>query len=133
MGIVLKIKRAETPFYASMKPFAKTLIHFDLPFWRPRGMFLREMHVSVKFIIGCLRRLLAVVYYGPILENHWVWCGRNLYHELVPAISGPVQIFVGNRVRISGAMAIGSGSVFDKPELRVGNRSDWRDIPGKKG
>ena len=41
MGIALKIKRAETPFYAGLKRLALSLIHFDLPFWRPWGLFLR--------------------------------------------------------------------------------------------
>jgi hypothetical protein len=125
MGIVLKIKRAETPLCAALKRFA-LFIDFDLSFLRWWGIFLRAIHVSVKFVIGCFRKLLAVVYYGPILK-------RNLYLELVPAINGNVQIFVDNRACISGAMAIGSGHVIDKPELPVGNRSDWRDILGKNG
>jgi acetyltransferase-like isoleucine patch superfamily enzyme len=122
MGLVLKIKRAKTPFYASLKRLAKTLIHFDLPFWRPWGMFLSAIYVSTKFIIAGFRRLIAIVYYGPIFKSRCVSCGRNLYLELVPSISGPVQIFVGDHVYISGALGIGSGHVFDKPELRIGDR-----------
>jgi len=61
MGIALKIKRAETPFYAGLKRLALSLVHFDLSFWRP-------------------------------------W-----------------------------------GHVFDKAELRIGDRDDWRDIRGENG
>ena len=122
MGIALKIKRPETPFYAALKRLARTLIHFDLPFWRPWGMFLRGIYVSTKFIIGGFRRLIAIAYYGPIFKSYCASCGRNLYLELVPSISGPVQIFVGDHVYISGALGIASGHVFDKPELRIGDQ-----------
>jgi acetyltransferase-like isoleucine patch superfamily enzyme len=122
MSLILKIKRAETPFYASLKRLAKTLIHFDLPFWRPWGMFLRTIYLSTKFIIAGFRRLVAIVYYGPIFKSRCVTCGRNLYLELVPSINGPVRIFVGDNVYISGALGIGSGHVFDEPGLRIGDR-----------
>jgi acetyltransferase-like isoleucine patch superfamily enzyme len=122
MGIVLKIKRAETPFYAALKQTARSLIGFDLPFWRPWGLLLRATYISLKFTIEFLRRLLAVVYYGPVFKSYCVSCGRNLHLELVPAISGPVKIFLGNEVYISGALLIASGHVFDAPQLRIADR-----------
>ncbi|HVB57355.1 MAG TPA: hypothetical protein VNE63_13155 [Candidatus Acidoferrales bacterium] len=133
MGIALKIKRAETPFYAGLKRLARSLINFDLPFWRPWGMFLRGIYVFRKFIIGGFRRLIAIAYYGPIFKSYCASCGRNLCLELVPTISGPVQIFVGDHVYISGTLGIARGHVFDKPELRIGDRNDWRDIRGENG
>ena len=122
MGIALKIKRAETPFYAGLKRLALSIIHFDLPFWRPWGLFLRAVYVSMKSIIQVFRRLIAVTYHAPIFKSYCVFCGRNLYLELVPSISGPVQIFVGDHVFISGTLGIASGHVLDKPELCIGNR-----------
>jgi hypothetical protein len=102
MRIVLKIKRAETPFHTAPKRFALSIIHFDLPFRRWWGVFLWAKYVSVDFVLGCFRRLIAVAYYGPLFKSHWVSYGGNLYLELVPVISGPFQIFVGNRICISG-------------------------------
>jgi acetyltransferase-like isoleucine patch superfamily enzyme len=122
MSLVLKIKRAETPFYASLKRLAKMLIHFDLPFWRPWGLFLSSIYISTKFIVAGFRKLIAIVYYVPIFKSRCVSCGRNLYLELVPYVSGPVQIFAGDHVYISGVLGIASGHVFDKPELRIGDR-----------
>jgi acetyltransferase-like isoleucine patch superfamily enzyme len=122
MGIALKIKRAETPFYRRLKRLALSIIHFDLPFWRPWGLFLRAVRLSIRFIIAALRKFVAVVFYGPIFKSCCVSCGRNLYLELVPAISGPVQIYVGDHVVISGALVIASGHVFDEPELRIADR-----------
>lgn len=122
MGIVLNIKRAETPFYAALKRVAWAVIHFDLPYWRPWALFVRATYVSTKTVAGAFRWLLAVVYYGPIFKSYCVSCGRNLYLELVPSIAGPVKIFVGNNVHISGALGIAGGHVFEAPELRIGDR-----------
>jgi len=68
------------------------------------------------------RRFLAVAFYGPIFKSNCVSSGRNLYLELVPSIAGPVKIFVGSHVRISGALSISGGHVFDAPELRIADR-----------
>jgi carbonic anhydrase/acetyltransferase-like protein (isoleucine patch superfamily) len=122
MNVLLKIKRAETPFYARLKQFALAVIHFDLPFWRPWGLFLRAVYLSFHFIIAAFRKLIAILFYGPIFKSYCVSCGRNLYLELVPSVGGHVKIFVGDHVHISGALAIGSGHVLDKPELRIGDR-----------
>jgi acetyltransferase-like isoleucine patch superfamily enzyme len=122
MGIVLKIKRAETPFYAALKQTAKSLIRFDLPFWRPWGLLMRAIFISINFTIHFSRKVLAVVYYSPIFKSYCVSCGRNLYLELVPSISGPVKISVGNDVYISGELLIAGGHVFDAPQIRIADR-----------
>jgi len=122
MGIALRVKRAETPFYAALNRMAWALIRFDLPFWRPWGLFLRATYVALKIAGGAFRRLLAIAYYGPIFKSYCVSCGRNLYLELVPSIGGPVKIVVGNNVYISGALGIAGGHVLEAPELRIADR-----------
>jgi len=122
MGIVLNIKRAETPFYAALKRMARAVIHFDLPFWRPWGTFLRATYLSAKMAARAFRWLLVVFYYGPIFKSYCVSCGRNLYLELVPSVAGPVKLFVGNNVYISGALGIAGGHMLESPKLRIGNR-----------
>src|ERR1700726_677174 len=122
MDFVLKIKRAETPFYAALKRIGWELIYFDLPFWRPWGLFLRWTYVAPKFVLKAFRRFLAIAYYGPVFKSYCISCGRNLYLELVPSVAGPVRISIGNHVRISGALAIAGGHVLDAPELRIADR-----------
>jgi acetyltransferase-like isoleucine patch superfamily enzyme len=122
MGIVLKIKRAETPFYAGLKQTAQSVIRFDLPFWRPWGLLMRAIHVCLNFTIQCFRKVRAVVYYSPIFKSYCVSCGRNLYLELVPSITGPVKISVGDDVYISGDLQIAGGHVYDAPQVRIGDR-----------
>jgi carbonic anhydrase/acetyltransferase-like protein (isoleucine patch superfamily) len=80
---------------------------------------LRGTYVSLKFAKDFFRRILAITFYGPVFRSYCVSCGRNLYLELVPAISGPVKIFVGDDVCISGALTIASGHVLDSPQLRI--------------
>jgi acetyltransferase-like isoleucine patch superfamily enzyme len=122
MGIVLNIKRAETPFYAALKRMARSVIHFDLPYWHPWGVFLRGTYVSAKTVVRAFRWLLAVVYYGPIFKSYCVSCGRNLCLERVPSICGPVKLSVGNNLFISGVLEIAGGHVLESPELRIGDR-----------
>jgi acetyltransferase-like isoleucine patch superfamily enzyme len=122
MGFVLNVKRAETPFYAGLKRLALSLNYFNLPFWRPWGLFMRGIYVSPKGLFHSLRRVVAIVCYGPTFKTYCVSCGRNLYLELVPSISGPVKIFVGNQVYISGVLGIASGHVLDAPELHIKDR-----------
>lgn len=122
MGIVLNIKRAETPFYAGVKKSAKAVIGFNLPFWRPWGLFLRVTYVSLQFTKEFFRRILAITYYGPIFRSYCVSCGRNLYLELVPSVGGPVKITIGDDVCISGVLVIASGHVLDSPQLRIADR-----------
>jgi acetyltransferase-like isoleucine patch superfamily enzyme len=119
MGIVLKIKRAETPFYAGLKQTAKSVMHFDLPFWRPWGLFMRTIYASLNVARQCVRKFFAVVFYSPIFKSFCASCGRNLYLEMVPAISGSVKISVGDDVYISGELLIAGGHVFDTPQLRI--------------
>ena len=64
-------------------------------------------------------RLSATV---RLFKTYCVSCGRKLYLELVPSISGPVKIFVGNQVYISGVLGIASGHVLDAPELHIKDR-----------
>ncbi len=122
MGIVLNIKRAETPFYAGLKRCAAAVLRFDLPFWRPAGLALRATYVGPRFVRAALRRMAAVLYYGPVFKSYCASCGRNLSLELVPSVSGPVKIFIGRDVCISGALGIAGGHVLDAPEFRVGDR-----------
>jgi acetyltransferase-like isoleucine patch superfamily enzyme len=43
--------------------------------------------------------------------------------EICPNITGPVKVYLGDDVWISGGIAISAGRVFAESEFRVGNRS----------
>jgi acetyltransferase-like isoleucine patch superfamily enzyme len=49
--------------------------------------------------------------------------GKRLQMERIPNITGPVKIYLGDDVRLSGNLTISSGRIFSEPEFKVGNRS----------
>jgi hypothetical protein len=69
MGILLEARCAETPFYEALKRTVRALIRFELPFWHAWGLSVRAMCVSQRAFIEAFRRLLAVIYYGPIFKS----------------------------------------------------------------
>lgn len=122
MSFALKVRRAETPFYAALKRLAKALLIFEIPGFGILVPVLRAIAFTKAVILQTARRLLVVFYRAPLFRSYCVSVGRNLYLELVPSISGHTRIFVGDDVYISGALSIASGHVFDKPELIIGDR-----------
>lgn len=122
MGFALKVRRAETPFYAGIKQLAKALLTFEIP---GIGIFvplLRAIALTKRLVVQATRRFLVVFYRAPLFRSYCLTVGHNLYLELVPAISGNTRISIGNDVCISGALSIASGHVFDRPELVIGDR-----------
>jgi len=121
-GFILKVKRAETPFYAGLKDLAKTVRTVRMPV----PDVLRPMYRGLSHL-GVLRyetslRLKVFFYREPMFRSMCAQVGERLYLELTPAVSGHVKITVGDDVRISGALSIACGRVIDDPELVIGNR-----------
>lgn len=122
MEFVLKLKRAETPFYKWLKRTIRQfwtceipLFNLLVPLWRLIALVWivwRELWL----------RFCVVVYRGPLFRSRCESVGKRLYMELIPNISGHTRIRIGDDVRISGALHIGSGKVLDDPELTIGNR-----------
>jgi len=120
---ILKIKRAETPFYARLKRVGKAILTFHLPI--PRA--LDPIYSLIRFLqllqFETEERVYAACYAFPLLRTQCVSIGKRLQMEGFPDITGPVKIYLGDDVRLSGNFAISSGRIFDEPEFRVGNRS----------
>ena len=57
------------------------------------------------------------------LRASCVSVGKRLQMELLPDISGPVKIYLGDDVRLSGRSSISGGRILSEPEFRVGNRT----------
>jgi acetyltransferase-like isoleucine patch superfamily enzyme len=122
MEFVLKIKRAETPFYRWLKAFVKAfwtaempVFNLFVPLWKCLG-WIRYIHYELWL------RACVVVYRGPLFRGVCESVGKRLYLELVPNVNGHARIRIGDDVRISGALQILSGRVIDRPELIIGNR-----------
>ena len=122
-SVILKIKRAETPGYARLKTVAKAILTFHLPV--PRALdpvysfiqYLRTLNFETN------ERIMVACFRFPVLRARCVSIGKRLQMELIPNITGPVKIYLGDDVRLSGRLAISGGRIFADPEFRVGNRS----------
>ena len=120
---IVKIKRAETPFYASLKRIGKAVLTFHLPiprFLDPIFSGARSLQI-LKFEV--IERLSIAFYRYPVLRAKCASIGARLEMDYIPSISGPIRIYLGDDVRLSGGSTFLGGRVFPDPVLRVGNRT----------
>jgi acetyltransferase-like isoleucine patch superfamily enzyme len=122
-SLILKIKRAETPFFASLKRVAKAILTFHLPVPRALDSVYLLIHSLEALDFEMTERISVACYRYPVLRALCVSVGKRLQMERIPAISGPIRIYLGDDVRLSGLSSFTGGRIFPDPELRVGNRS----------
>lgn len=121
-GFLLKVKRAETPFYRFLKRLAQKLPRARLPVprWlKPFFRFLYELHFLLVLVLRWLRNGL---YCQPLFRSRCAHVGRNFHMELMPFVSGHAGIYIGDDVVFTGRVAIMSGRVFDCPRLVLHDR-----------
>ena len=118
---ILKVRRAETPFYARLKSFGKSVFSFQLR--APRFLFpvFRAMSTLDWMSYELHERLAVILYRYPLTQSLCKEIGPGLQMELIPSILN-VDVYIGSDVRLSGRIAIGGARVFDHPTLRIGNR-----------
>jgi Bacterial transferase hexapeptide (six repeats) len=121
-SFIVKIKRAETPFYRTLHKIASRLMYFDLPlprFLRPLFRFLYNLH----FVLwNVLWRVYATFYATPLFRGRCESAGKRLFVFRLPHVTGHTRIHVGDHVLFNGKVAISSGRVFDQPTLILKDR-----------
>jgi acetyltransferase-like isoleucine patch superfamily enzyme len=122
-SFIVKIKRAETPFYARLKRLGKSFLTFQLPVPRALDPIYLLIHNMLRLKYEAEERINVVCLAFPILRTQCAFIGKRLQMEDVPNITGSVKVYFGDDVRLSGSIAITGGRVFDESEFRVGNRS----------
>lgn len=122
-NFILKIRRADTPFYARLKQISRAVLTFQLPI--PR--FLDPVYKTILFFRHLryeISEKLSVAFFRyPVARMLCASVGKRLRIEHIPSISGTPKIYLGDDVYISGTIAIMAGRVFPNPELRIGNGS----------
>jgi acetyltransferase-like isoleucine patch superfamily enzyme len=120
--MALKIRRAETPFYAAVKRAIKALLTFSVPV--PHFLFpvLRALYAIRQAVPEILGRIMVVFFREPLLRSRCEHVGKRLRLERLPYITGHARIRIGDEVYISGLLTIGSGRTVDCPELVIGNK-----------
>jgi maltose O-acetyltransferase len=118
----LKVRRAETPFYARIKRIGKAALTFQLPI--PRA--LDPAYTLIRYLLTVrnevVERVAVACFRFPALRSMCVSIGERLQMEVVPNIQGSVKVYLGDDVNLSG-FTILSGRIFPDPEFRVGNRT----------
>ncbi|MGB0064627.1 MAG: acyltransferase [Terracidiphilus sp.] len=120
---ILKVKRAESPFYARLKWLAKQALTFRLPVPRALGrvfVFINRLR-WIRHEID--ERIAVALYRYPVLRSRCAHVGERLQMEMVPIFSGPVKVYLGDDVRLSGRPVFSGGRIFPDPEIRIGNRT----------
>jgi serine acetyltransferase len=122
-SFVLKIKRAETPLYARLKRIGKAVLTFQLPIPRTLDPIFSLIRFLQVLSFETEERIGVACFRFPVLRAQCVSIGKRLQMERLPYITGPVRIYLGDDVRLSGQSTVGGGRIFADPEFRVGNRS----------
>jgi acetyltransferase-like isoleucine patch superfamily enzyme len=120
---ILKIKRAETPFYARLKRIGKAGLTFQLPIPRALDPIYRSIANFHYSRYEVFERISVAFFRYPVLRSVCASVGERLQMEKVPTISGPVKIYIADDVNLSGSLTVFSGRIFPDPELRIGNRA----------
>src|ERR1035441_9775684 len=105
-SFILKIKRAENPFYARLKRVGKVILTFQLPM--PRALDpLYSLIIFLQVLKAETEERINVACFGfPILRTLCVSIGKRLQMEALPCITGPVKVYLGDDVRLSGVSSI---------------------------
>lgn len=120
---ILKVKKAETPFYARLKRIGQAVLTLQIPI--PR--FLDPVYKVILYFrllrYEASEKLSVAFFRYPVMRMLCTSVGKRLRMERIPAISGNPKIYIGDDVYISGTIEIMAGRIFPNPELRIGNRS----------
>jgi acetyltransferase-like isoleucine patch superfamily enzyme len=121
-SLVLKIKRAETPAWATLKRTLQRVQRVEIP--APRWLFrpLYQGHIGVKTAAGAASRVL---YYQPMFRALCEQTGPGLYlYQGIPYVAGGLTMRFGEGCKLSAQTSLVAGHVCDAPRLEVGDHSN---------
>ncbi len=122
-AVVLRLKRADTPFFKSARELLDSCFTAALPLpsmLKPVGRLFYE---SRFYIPRLLKRFKALVYTSPLFRCRCETVGKRLQLLKLPEVRGHTVIHIGDDLRLSGSFAVRSGRFNDRPTLRIGNRA----------
>lgn len=121
-GLLLKIRRGETPFYHRLRSIGAAVRSSALPvphFFRP---VLRLVYHALHGFAVVLRGASAFFFFTPLFTARCECVGKRLRVARLPFIVGHTRIHVGSDVNFYGKVSIHSGRIFDNPTLKIGDR-----------
>jgi acetyltransferase-like isoleucine patch superfamily enzyme len=120
----LRVGRAQTPLFRLAKKIIRQVVYPTLP-PLPRILLsplrvVYELHFGVIVLFRSLRVLL---YCNPLFQARCTAFGKGVAVEGLPFITGPVELHIGNEVKIGGGISVQSGRLFDVPRVVVRDRA----------
>jgi acetyltransferase-like isoleucine patch superfamily enzyme len=122
-SVVLRLKRADTPFFRSARKAVDCCRTATIPvpqLLKPVGQLFYEFRLFVPIV---WRRFKSLIYTTPIFCCRCESVGKHLQLCALPVVNGHTVLQIGDDVRFSGSFAISSGRFNDRPTLRIGNRT----------
>jgi acetyltransferase-like isoleucine patch superfamily enzyme len=120
---ILKVKRAETPYYARLKRIGRAVLTLQVPIPRFLDPIYRFILWRRYFTSEISEKLSIAFFRYPAMRLVCVSIGQRLRMEQIPRISGSPKIYIGDDVYLSGTLMVLAGRIFSDPELRIGNRT----------
>jgi len=117
------IKRGETPVARTLLDAIKAIRGFELP--APKLIY-KPLYVAYGALTTTLSEGMRVVWWTPLFKSRLNKVGRSLYlYGGLPYVSGPLQIEMGDRCRVSGKTNFSGRTVARQPPvLKVGDNID---------
>lgn len=121
MWIIDKIRKRETPFWQAVYKIAKRVSRINMPVIKPLHIFL---DAERSFRHTAWNEFRRVFYDEPIFKTYCQRCGHGLNLSCgIPAVIGPLQIYIGDNVSLHGVGTFVAGKVYPDPVLRIGDNS----------
>lgn len=122
--LIVRIKRADSPFFKFLKRVIRKLYSPTIPLlpqiFKPLLRLLYELHFLTIIVF---RAVLTICYNNPLFQGRCASIGRGLLLEDLPFVNGPVEIHLGDNIIFGGKVSILSGGGFETPKLIMKDRS----------
>lgn len=119
--LALRIRRADTPFYARIKAALKRLRRLEMPVVPVlhRALWLERQGRRTAW-----RTLRRIVYDQPVFRSRCESVGRGFRLEGgIPVVIGHLKIRLGDDVTIDGTTTFSAATRSEGPVLEIGDRS----------
>jgi acetyltransferase-like isoleucine patch superfamily enzyme len=121
---IVKLKRAETPFFRTLKGFVRNVRTGNLPVPRFSLPLFRGLYFGQAACGMVWRRFTEYFLITPLFRGRCTSLGDRFEATRMPFVVGPTVIHIGDDVRFFGKVDIFSGRIFDNPTLILKDRVD---------
>lgn len=117
-SLIVKVKRGETPFFRALRKIARAVLYPHAPpipgLLRPVLRAVYKLHFGV---VTLWHSFWNFSYRHPLFQARCASIGRDVVLDRLPFVLGPVEISLGDHVRIGGNVSILSARVAETPEF----------------